>query len=474
MNCGATVPDEANFCNKCGRSVTTVTTQTQTVIHETLAVPQSRHSSKVLVATILLLLVGGIGAGVYLIRDNQLVSQIVASFTAVNPLDQQVNVTDSDAMLVGDYRIRYKPVTDAIPNTVRVQFYGPSKLKGYDLEGNLVVKNTFLRPCKMEGQPGVKCPDNTELRIDLIEQGGDIRNEPLVTQSLAPIQREFTDFVRSGNNGSFLSSVVSLKLPTAPAQDQYTKMDGYKTYIAEVYYDVNHNGRFDESEDWSVGFGDSYITYVWDTSKIKSSVAGWNYESTVTGSDSAKIAGFKDDAALLEKYRRSFESTIMQMPILDSDTQFPLLSEPLPKLPPPTPTTPAQASEDMKQGMDNQRMSFVQDLANDLGDYYSANGSYPPTLAEGAKQNKGIALQLDMINELHRPNEASYIHILYAATGPSCQGFHIGTALETEYSISYVNKYAHDADAAPREACPGSAPDFSGADPIFDLTEKSY
>ncbi|MEK7068903.1 MAG: hypothetical protein AAB947_00810 [Patescibacteria group bacterium] len=148
--------------------------------------------------------------------------------------------------------------------------------------------------------------------------------------SLGPFLREYAEFVRSGNVGSFTSSIVQVKLPT-PIADDYTKnVDGYATYIVVVYYDVNRNGRFDPIQDWLVGFADSYVTYIWDTAKVRSTVPGWNFE--LSRGDDNKIAEFKGDATLIEGYRKSFESSVMQMPILDSDTELPLLPESLPKM----------------------------------------------------------------------------------------------------------------------------------------------
>ncbi len=73
----------------------------------------------------------------YLARHTETMLRVVDTFSSPSPVDQKIDVTDTDLLSVADYKIRYKPASGTIPNTMRIQFYGPSKLKGYDFGGNL-------------------------------------------------------------------------------------------------------------------------------------------------------------------------------------------------------------------------------------------------------------------------------------------------------------------------------------------------
>jgi hypothetical protein len=90
--------------------------------------------------------------------------------------------------------------------------------------------------------------------------------------------------------------------------------------------------------------------------------------------------------------------------------------------------------------------------------YYDDNLSkYPATLAPLVTGGYISTISLD-------PNAVAYS---YAAlgVGANCTSYHLGGTLENASNQALGN----DADAAAGTACTGSAVDFAGTDPVYDL-----
>ncbi len=111
-----------------------------------------------------------------------------------------------------------------------------------------------------------------------------------------------------------------------------------------------------------------------------------------------------------------------------------------------------------QKGRDVKRVADVTNLRPAFELYFDDNGSkYPTTIGALVTGGYISATPLD-------PNGSAYS---YAAlgSGANCTSYHLGATLENTSHTSLSN----DADAAAGTACTGSAADFAGTDPIFDV-----
>jgi prepilin-type N-terminal cleavage/methylation domain-containing protein len=113
-----------------------------------------------------------------------------------------------------------------------------------------------------------------------------------------------------------------------------------------------------------------------------------------------------------------------------------------------------------EKGRDARRLADIKQLQLALELYYDANGSYPATVSTSTlvANNYIAALPSDP------STGAAY---LYAGlgSGATCTSYHLGATLEQDDH----NALDGDNDAAAGTACTGSAADFAGTDPIYDV-----
>lgn len=111
-----------------------------------------------------------------------------------------------------------------------------------------------------------------------------------------------------------------------------------------------------------------------------------------------------------------------------------------------------------RKGNDAKRVADLNQIKLALELYFDDNSSrYPATLAPLATGGYLPNIPVD-------PNGTAYS---YAAlgSGANCTSYHLGATLENSSNPALQN----DADAAAGTACTGSAADFAGTEPIYDL-----
>ena len=111
-----------------------------------------------------------------------------------------------------------------------------------------------------------------------------------------------------------------------------------------------------------------------------------------------------------------------------------------------------QKSRDAKRVADLKQVQLALEL------YFDDNSSaYPATLAPLTTGGYIPVIPTD-------PNGVAYNYSALG-TGASCTGYHLGATIENAANPALDN----DSDAAAGTACTGSAADFAGTDPIYDL-----
>ncbi len=113
---------------------------------------------------------------------------------------------------------------------------------------------------------------------------------------------------------------------------------------------------------------------------------------------------------------------------------------------------------------DAKRLSDINAVVTALNLYYSDNKVYPVALA-GLIPNQLAAVPLDP-----KSSSTTIINYAYAAlgSGTDCNSYHVGATLEN----TTADALAADADAAASTAlCTGSATDFAGTDPVYDIKQ---
>lgn len=112
---------------------------------------------------------------------------------------------------------------------------------------------------------------------------------------------------------------------------------------------------------------------------------------------------------------------------------------------------------------DARRLSDVQALITALNIYYSDNNNFPTALSQLSPN------QLSNVPTDPRSSSSTPIQYSYAAlgSGTDCNGYHLGATIETATHASLLN----DADATAGTTCTGSAADWAGTDPIYDIRQ---
>lgn len=213
------------------------------------------------------------------------------------------------------------------PSTLRFQFYGPAKIQGYDIKGNLVTMDTKFSPCL-----GKACSQNSKLRLDILPQPqtGDY-NKPIASISLQNVYDEYQKYVAGGKAGLFKSSVISVPLPTPPPKGFTTDTSGWDYWAGVIYYD-NDGDQINNtlgSKDWTIGSTDGMVYFRGNEINIANSfVPGWNFQITTNSKlASEKMSEYQNNQQAIYSFRKSFENQIALIPILTSDGQL-LFPEP--------------------------------------------------------------------------------------------------------------------------------------------------
>ncbi|MDO8514552.1 MAG: hypothetical protein Q7S50_03350 [bacterium] len=231
----------------------------------------------------------------------------IDTIAKVNPMPE----TAGTVMPLFEYRhtARLQKATTRVPNTIRVQLYGPAKLSGYDSDGNFVTRDSILDLCK-----GI-CSGKEKLSFELLQQG--VADEPLANIALENVQKEYDAYVQNGKVGMFYSSVISVSLPAKPPQSEsYPYPIWSSSFIPYVFSDLNDNGVWDSEK--SVGGATDYLMFVRENEKRPEFVLGWNFAYASGDQEKAAVVKFKDDPRGLQEYRKSYDSVIFQIPVLST------------------------------------------------------------------------------------------------------------------------------------------------------------
>ncbi len=113
-----------------------------------------------------------------------------------------------------------------------------------------------------------------------------------------------------------------------------------------------------------------------------------------------------------------------------------------------------------QKGRDARRIADIKQLQLALELYYDAEGSYPNAISTSTVVSDGYiaALPLD-------PSTGAAYSYAGLGSGATCTSYHLGATLEQENHTALDG----DNDAAAGTACTGSAADFAGTDPIYDV-----
>jgi len=219
---------------------------------------------------------------------------------------------------IEEYKRRYV-AADTIPDTLRIQLYGPSTFAGYDQSGTLTTAEGKLQECP-------RCSGGETLHVALVRHGMSEEDTPLVVFSLAKQQKEYEEWVRAGGHGMFYSSVITIPLPVVPPKGDFAQSLGHDTWVPMVYYAADGDSSFDSIVYNSVIYGDQ-LTYIFTDAAIRDGgfstyVRGWNFVSIHGQTEGANLQKYRNDPiGGFENYRKSYENTIVQLPVFK--TAFP-------------------------------------------------------------------------------------------------------------------------------------------------------
>ena len=119
----------------------------------------------------------------------------------------------------------------------------------------------------------------------------------------------------------------------------------------------------------------------------------------------------------------------------------------------------ASLNDARQKSRDAKRIADVKQLQLALELYYDSNGSYPSTTAPLATGGYIAVIPSDPVGQV----AYSYAGI---GSGATCTDYHLASTLE-QTNHQALNADADDAGAG--TACTGSAADFAGTDPIYDV-----
>ncbi|MEK7589839.1 MAG: prepilin-type N-terminal cleavage/methylation domain-containing protein [Patescibacteria group bacterium] len=115
-----------------------------------------------------------------------------------------------------------------------------------------------------------------------------------------------------------------------------------------------------------------------------------------------------------------------------------------------------------QKSRDAKRISDIKQLQLALEFYFDANGNYPIALTTVALVNPGYIAVIPT-----PPGGTTDTAYKYAAlgSGANCSSYHIGITLEDASHTVFDS----DSDDAAVAVCTGSAVDFAGTEPIYDV-----
>ncbi len=113
-----------------------------------------------------------------------------------------------------------------------------------------------------------------------------------------------------------------------------------------------------------------------------------------------------------------------------------------------------------QKGRDARRIADIKQLQLALELYYDANGKYPSAISTTTVVTSGYIAAIPQ-----DPSTAAAYSYAGLGSGATCTSYHLGATLE-QTGHSSLNG---DNDAAAGTACTGSAADFAGTDPIYDV-----
>lgn len=116
-----------------------------------------------------------------------------------------------------------------------------------------------------------------------------------------------------------------------------------------------------------------------------------------------------------------------------------------------------------ERARDARRLQDIQSVVTALNVYYTDNKAYPTALS-GLVPNQLAAVPLDPKSTAAVPVNYSYSAL---GSGADCNGYHVGATLEN----TAHDALSSDVDAAAGTACTGSAADFAGTDPVYDVKQ---
>ncbi|MCE9586677.1 FKBP-type peptidyl-prolyl cis-trans isomerase, partial [Candidatus Uhrbacteria bacterium] len=115
------------------------------------------------------------------------------------------------------------------------------------------------------------------------------------------------------------------------------------------------------------------------------------------------------------------------------------------------------------KGRDARRVADIKQLQLALELYYDSNGAYPSVLSRDALVTKGFISAVPTDPSTAQPYQ-------YAGLGSgTCSGYHLGARLE----IATSSALSVDSDGGGTVTCTGSAANFYGTDPIYDVQESA-
>jgi len=117
-----------------------------------------------------------------------------------------------------------------------------------------------------------------------------------------------------------------------------------------------------------------------------------------------------------------------------------------------------------KKGRDARRIADIKQLQLALELYYDQNNQFPTALSTSTLVASNFISTIP--KDPQTGNNYSYAALQGSASSPdTCGSYHLGATLENGNNSALLT----DADAAPATICNGSANDFDGIDPIYDV-----
>lgn len=113
-----------------------------------------------------------------------------------------------------------------------------------------------------------------------------------------------------------------------------------------------------------------------------------------------------------------------------------------------------------QKGRDAKRISDIKQLQLALELSYDTNGAYPIAITTATLVTPGYIATIPT-----DPSTAAAYSYAALGSGATCSSYHLGATLEDSNNAALDS----DMDAAAGTACTGSAADFAGTEPIYDV-----